>query len=71
MSGPQGLKPIYCDSERVTNLEKLDADFAVLGVPFDEGACGQTGEHYGPRDMREASQEYNQTLPSFARLDCL
>jgi len=28
----------------VTNLEKLDADFAVLGVPFDEGTWGQPGE---------------------------
>ena len=46
----------------VTNLEKLDADFAVLGVPFDEGTWGQPGERYGPRDMREASQEYNHDL---------
>ena len=46
----------------VTNLEKLDADFAVLGVPFDEGTWGQPGERYGPREMREASQEYNHDL---------
>src|SRR5258706_14305206 len=44
------------------DLEKLDADFAVLGVPFDEGTWGQPGERYGPRDMREASQEYNHDL---------
>lgn len=46
----------------VTNLDKLDADFAVLGVPFDEGTWGQPGERYGPREMREASQEYNDDL---------
>jgi agmatinase len=46
----------------VTNLDKLDADFAVLGVPFDEGTWGQPGERYGPREMREASQEYNHDL---------
>jgi agmatinase len=46
----------------VTNLEKLDADFAVVGVPFDEGTWGQPGERYGPRDLREASQEYNHDL---------
>src|SRR6266851_9293406 len=46
----------------VTNLEKLDADFAVLGVPFDEGTWGQPGERYGPRDLRESSQEYNHDL---------
>ena len=46
----------------VTNLDKLDADFAVLGVPFDEGTWGQPGERYGPREMRESSQEYNHDL---------
>jgi len=25
----------------VTNLDELKADFAVLGVPFDEGTWGQ------------------------------
>src|SRR5205823_7791916 len=39
------------------DLDKLNADFAVLGVPFDEGTWGQPGERYGPRDMREDSQE--------------
>jgi agmatinase len=46
----------------VTNLEELKADFAVLGVPFDEGTWGQPGERYGPRDLRESSQEYNHDL---------
>src|SRR5262250_3952237 len=46
----------------VTNLEELKADFAVLGVPFDEGTWGQPGERYGPRAMRESSQEYNHDL---------
>ncbi len=46
----------------VTNLEDLHADFAVLGVPFDEGTWGWPGERYGPRSMRESSQEYNHDL---------
>lgn len=46
----------------VTKLEDLHADFAVLGVPFDEGTWGQPGERYGPRDLRESSQEYNHDL---------
>lgn len=46
----------------VTNLDTLHADFAVLGVPFDEGTWGQPGERYGPRDLRESSQEYNHDL---------
>ena len=44
------------------DLEKLKADFAVLGVPFDEGTWGQPGERYGPRDLRESSQEYAHDL---------
>jgi len=41
---------------------KLGTDFAVLGVPFDEGTWGQPGERYGPRDLRENSQEYAHDL---------
>src|ERR1700687_2479507 len=44
------------------HLDHLKADFAVLGVPFDEGTWGQPGERYGPRDMRENSQEYAHDL---------
>ena len=44
------------------DLDKLHADFAVLGVPFDEGTWGQPGERYGPRDLRENSQEYAHEL---------
>jgi agmatinase len=46
----------------VTKIDDLHADFAVLGVPFDEGTWGQPGERYGPRDLRESSQEYNHDL---------
>jgi agmatinase len=46
----------------VANLDELQADFAVLGVPFDEGTWGWPGERYGPRAMRESSQEYNHDL---------
>src|SRR5260370_7491385 len=45
------------------DLDKLHADFAVLGVPFDEGTWGQPGERYGPRDLPENSQEYAHHLP--------
>jgi agmatinase len=46
----------------LTDLKDLHTDFAVLGVPFDEGTWGQPGERYGPRDLRESSQEYNHDL---------
>ena len=48
---------IFLGAPYVTDLNKLDADFAVLGVPFDKGTSGQPGERYGPREMRESSQE--------------
>ena len=46
----------------LTNLDDVHADFVVLGVPFDEGTWGWPGERYGPRAMRESSQEYNHEL---------
>ena len=46
----------------VPRLDALEADFAVLGVPFDEGTWGQPGARYGPRDLRENSQEYHHDL---------
>src|SRR5919201_5584745 len=46
----------------LTDLDALRADFAVIGVPFDEGTWGWPGERYGPRALRESSQEYNHDL---------
>jgi agmatinase len=45
-----------------TNFDDLHADFAVVGVPFEEGTWGWPGERYGPRNLRESSQEYNRDL---------
>jgi len=44
----------------VPRCENLQADIAILGVPFDEGTWGWPGERYGPRDIREGSQDYKQ-----------
>jgi agmatinase len=52
----------FLSAPYLPDLEKLQADFAVLGVPFDEGTWGQPGERYGPRDLRESSQEYAHDL---------
>jgi len=46
----------------IPDLDDVHADFAVLGVPFDEGTWGWPGERYGPRAMRESSQEYKHDL---------
>ncbi|MEP6644998.1 MAG: arginase family protein [Acidobacteriaceae bacterium] len=52
----------FLGAPHVTKLDDLHADFAVLGVPFDEWTWGQPGARYGPRDLRESSQEYNHDL---------
>ncbi|HOZ32324.1 MAG TPA: arginase family protein, partial [Tabrizicola sp.] len=34
---------------------KIDADFAILGAPFDFGTQWRAGARFGPRGIREAS----------------
>src|SRR5262245_33202522 len=41
--------PTFMGVPYVPNIENIHADFAVLGVPFDEGTWGWAGERYGPR----------------------
>ena len=54
--------PTFMGAPLNKNLDELKADFAVLGAPFDEGTWGWPGERYGPRGLREASQEYSHDL---------
>ena len=53
-----GRYPICLD------LDRLDADFGVLGVPFDMGVGFLSGARMGPRRIREAS-----TPVSYTHLD--
>ncbi|MEQ9695394.1 agmatinase [Shimia sp. SDUM112013] len=39
----------------VDNWDKIDADVAVLGAPFDFGTQWRSGARFGPRAVREAS----------------
>lgn len=41
-----------------TDLENLEADMAVLGVPYDMGAPYLSGAKLGPRRIREVSTHY-------------
>lgn len=41
-----------------TNLDQLDADIAILGVPYDLGVGFLSGSRLGPRRIREASTQY-------------
>lgn len=41
-----------------TDLDKVNADIAVLGVPYDLGVSYLTGTRLGPRRIREVSTHY-------------
>ena len=62
MRGPSGRVnrpfvgiPSFLRSDVCTNLDQLDADVAVLGVPTDEGSPFMGGSRFGPRALREHS----------------
>ena len=48
----------FLSAPYVTNLDQLKADFAVVGVPFDEGTWNAPGTRYGPRELREGTAMY-------------
>lgn len=50
---PTFLRAPYC-----TDLDNLDADIAVLGVPFDEGSPFLGGSRMAPRALREHSLRF-------------
>ncbi|TVQ30328.1 MAG: agmatinase [Geminicoccaceae bacterium] len=39
----------------VADWDAIDADFAILGAPFDAGTQWRSGARFGPRAIREAS----------------
>jgi len=47
--------PSFLRSDVCTDLDQLDADIAVLGVPTDEGSPFMAGSRFGPRALREHS----------------
>jgi len=62
MRGPAGRLnrpfvgiPSFLRSDVCTDLQALDADIAVLGVPTDEGSPFMAGSRFGPRALREHS----------------
>lgn len=59
-----GKYPI-CD-----NIDTLDADAAVLGVPCDFGTGYLSGARSGPRRLREASTQYGRGAAGYYDFDC-
>src|SRR5690242_14176513 len=41
-----------------TDLIELDADMAILGIPFDEGTTWMPGSRLGPRQIREMAMRF-------------
>ena len=48
----------FLSAPYVPRIEDLKADFAVVGVPFDEGTWNAPGARYGPRELREGTAMY-------------
>ena len=45
------------------NLDELDADVALIGVPFDQGTLGRPGARFGPDAIRDAPRAYSYSDP--------
>jgi len=41
-----------------TNLDELNADVAIIGMPFDQGTFGRPGARFGPDAIRDAPRAY-------------
>ena len=46
-----------------TDLDQLDADVALFGVPFDQGTLGRPGARFGPDAIRDAPRTYSYMDP--------
>ena len=47
--------PTFGKSPYVSDWDKIEADIAVIGAPFDGGTQYRSGARFGPRAIREAS----------------
>jgi agmatinase len=57
----------FCKLPICTDLSRLEADVAIIGVPFDLGTQYRSGTRFGPRAIRHASAIYG--LRSIAYYD--
>lgn len=59
--------PTFMRAPVVSELESLDADLAVIGIPTDEGGPWKPGTRFGPRGIREQSVRFAGYGPMQAR----
>ncbi|HVD02755.1 MAG TPA: arginase family protein, partial [Candidatus Dormibacteraeota bacterium] len=57
--------PSFLRAPICTDLESLEADVAVLGVPTDEGSPFMPGSRFGPRAIREQSLRFVTGRPGY------
>jgi agmatinase len=57
--------PSFLRSPIVGDLERLDADVAILGAPTDEGSPFMAGSRFGPRAIREHSLRFVTDPPGY------
>ena len=50
--------PTFLRSNYESDIHNLKADYAVIGVPFDEGSPFMPGSRFGPRSIREHSLRF-------------
>ena len=57
--------PSFLRAPICTDLKQLDADIAIMGVPFDEGVPFMPGSRFGPRSLREHSLRFVGGAPGY------
>ena len=45
------------------DVERLEADVAFIGIPFDQGTLGRPGARFGPDALRDAPRAYSYSDP--------
>jgi len=50
--------PTFLRADVCHDLNQLDADIAVMGIPFDEGSPFKPGSRFAPRSIREHSMRF-------------
>ena len=48
----------FCKADYVPDLRELEADVAVLGIPYDEATAMRPGSRQAPRAIRDASTRF-------------
>ena len=48
----------FCKSPYVPDLDQLDAEVAVIGIPYDEATAMRPGSRQAPRAIRDASTRF-------------